>query len=104
MRVVFEKPFGTSYETAVDLNRTLHSIMREDQIFRLDHYLGEGPFRTCCTCVWQHDVRPTWDNHIDCITITMSENFGVDDRGSFTTRRHHPRCRAEPPPSGTLPS
>lgn len=84
-RVVFEKPFGTSYETAVDLNRTLHSIMREDQIFRLDHYLGKEPVQDVLYLRFGNTMfEPTWDNHyIDCIMITMSENFGVDDRGSF---------------------
>ena len=84
-RVVFEKPFGTSYDTAVDLNRTLHSIMREDQIFRLDHYLGKEPVQDVLYLRFGNTMfEPTWDNHyIDCIMITMSENFGVDDRGSF---------------------
>lgn len=84
-RVVFEKPFGTSYKTAVDLNRTLHSIMREDQIFRLDHYLGKEPVQDLLYLRFANTLfEPLWDNHyVDCIMITMSEDFGVEDRGSF---------------------
>lgn len=84
-RVVFEKPFGTSYKTAVDLNKTLHGLMREDQIFRLDHYLGKEPVQDLLYLRFANTLfEPLWDNHyVDCIMITMAENFGVEDRGGF---------------------
>lgn len=84
-RIVFEKPFGTSYDTAVDLNKTLHGFMREDQIFRLDHYLGKEPVQDLLYLRFGNTLfEPIWDNHyVDCIMITMSEDFGVEDRGSF---------------------
>lgn len=84
-RVVFEKPFGTSYKTAVDLNKTLHGLMREDQIFRLDHYLGKEPVQDLLYLRFANTLfEPLWDNHyVDSIMITMAENFGVEDRGAF---------------------
>lgn len=84
-RIVFEKPFGTSYETAVQLNNDLHAIMREDQIFRLDHYLGKEPVVDMVYLRFGNTLfEPLWDNHyVDCIMITMAEDFGVEDRGSF---------------------
>jgi glucose-6-phosphate 1-dehydrogenase len=84
-RIVFEKPFGTSYITAVDMNRTLHSIMREDQIYRLDHYLGKEPVQDLLYLRFANTLfEPVWDNRsVGCIMITMAEDFGVADRGSF---------------------
>ncbi len=84
-RVVFEKPFGTSYKTAVDMNRTLHAIMREDQIYRLDHYLGKEPVQDLLYLRFANTLfEPLWDNHyVACIMVTMAEDFGVADRGSF---------------------
>jgi glucose-6-phosphate 1-dehydrogenase len=84
-RIVFEKPFGTSYQTAVDMNRTLHSIMREDQIYRLDHYLGKEPVQDLLYLRFANTLfEPVWDNHyVACIMVTMAEDFGVADRGSF---------------------
>lgn len=84
-RIVFEKPFGTSYESAVELNKTLHSIMREDQIYRLDHYLGKEPVLDLLYLRFSNTMfEPLWQNHyVDSIMITMAEDFGVADRGSF---------------------
>lgn len=84
-RIVFEKPFGTSYETACALTDTLHGFMREDQIFRLDHYLGKEPVLDLLYLRFGNTMfEPTWNNHyVDSIMITMAEDFGVDDRGSF---------------------
>lgn len=84
-RVVFEKPFGTSLETASQLNQDLHAIMREEQIFRLDHYLGKEPVLDLLYFRFGNTMfEPIWDNHyVDSIMITMAEDFGVEDRGSF---------------------
>ncbi|MEI8081624.1 MAG: glucose-6-phosphate dehydrogenase, partial [Actinomycetes bacterium] len=84
-RIIFEKPFGTSLQTAVALNKTLHTFMREDQIFRLDHYLGKEPVLDLMYMRFGNTwFEPTWNNHyVDCIMITMAEDFGVQDRGSF---------------------
>ena len=70
--------FGTSYDTAVDLNRTLHSIMRKNQIFPTRPLPGQGTSSgRAVPALRQHDVRADLGtNHcIDCIMITMSENF-----------------------------
>lgn len=84
-RIVFEKPFGTNLDSAIQLNKDLHAIMREDQIFRLDHYLGKDQVQDILYVRFSNTIfEPLWNNHyVDCIMITMAENFGVEDRGSF---------------------
>lgn len=84
-RIVFEKPFGTSLETAIALNNDLHKIMREEQIFRLDHYLGKEPVLDLQYLRFSNTVfEPIWNHrYVDCVMVTMAENFGVEDRGSF---------------------
>lgn len=84
-RIVFEKPFGTSSATAVELNKTLHSLLREEQIFRIDHYLGKEPVLDVMYLRFANALfEPIWNNHyVSVIMITMAENFGVEDRGSF---------------------
>ncbi len=84
-RVVFEKPFGTDYDSAKQLNDDLHKIMREDQVFRLDHYLGKDQVQDILYVRFSNTFfEPLWDRHyVDSIMITMAEDFGVEDRGSF---------------------
>lgn len=84
-RIVFEKPFGTSLTTAKQLNTTLHSLLREEQIFRIDHYLGKDPVMDVMYLRFANSIfESVWNDHyVASIMITMAENFGVDDRGSF---------------------
>lgn len=84
-RVVFEKPFGTSLTSAQELNQQLHAIMREDQIFRIDHYLGKQPIQDLIYLRFANTIlEKIWNGRdIDCIMVTMAEDFGVADRGSF---------------------
>ncbi|MDP3972874.1 MAG: glucose-6-phosphate dehydrogenase [Candidatus Nanopelagicales bacterium] len=84
-RIVFEKPFGTSLETAVALNAKLHTLLREEQIFRIDHYLGKDPVMDLLYLRFSNTLfEPVWNhNHALAIMVTMAEDFGVDDRGSF---------------------
>lgn len=84
-RVVFEKPFGTSLSSAQELNTQLHAIMREDQIFRIDHYLGKQPIQDLIYLRFANTLlEKIWNgNDVDCIMVTMAEDFGVADRGSF---------------------
>jgi len=84
-RIVFEKPFGTSLETAVELNAKLHTLLREEQIFRLDHYLGKDPVLDLLYLRFSNSFfEPIWNHyHVKAIMVTMAEDFGVDDRGSF---------------------
>lgn len=84
-RIVFEKPFGTSLATARQLNQTLHSLLREEQIFRIDHYLGKDPVMDVMYLRFANSIfESVWNDHyVAAIMVTMAEDFGVDDRGSF---------------------
>ncbi|MCH2160740.1 MAG: glucose-6-phosphate dehydrogenase [Phycisphaerales bacterium] len=84
-RVIVEKPFGHDYQSAVDLYASLSKMLREEQLYRIDHYLGKNAVQDIM--VWRFANRmfePLWNNqHIDSVQITMSESFDVSDRGSF---------------------
>jgi glucose-6-phosphate 1-dehydrogenase len=87
-RVAVEKPFGTSLDTAIELNERLHRVLREDQILRIDHYLGKEPVQDIeyvrFSNAW---LEPLWRReYVESIQITMAEDFGVEDRGSFYDR------------------
>ncbi|OBF26758.1 glucose-6-phosphate dehydrogenase [Mycobacterium sp. ACS1612] len=84
-RVVVEKPFGHDLESARALNAQLRSVLDEWQIFRIDHFLGKEPAMDIMFLRFANSVfEPLWNrDRIQCVQITMAENFGVDDRGSF---------------------
>ena len=84
-RLVIEKPFGHDRQSAQALNRTLHQHFPEEAIFRIDHYLGKEPVQSIVyTRFANAPFESLWNrNYVRSIQITMSEAFGVDDRGSF---------------------
>jgi len=84
-RVAVEKPFGTSLVTARELNDRLLQVLTEDQLFRVDHFLGKEPVQDIMYLRFANALfEPLWNRHyIDSIQITMAESFGVEDRGSF---------------------
>ncbi len=84
-RVVVEKPFGHDLASARALNDELRSVLEEWQIFRIDHFLGKEPAMDIMFLRFANSVfEPLWNrDRIQCVQITMAENFGVDDRGSF---------------------
>jgi glucose-6-phosphate 1-dehydrogenase len=84
-RVVVEKPFGRDVETARELGRTLHQYFPEENIFRIDHYLGKEPVQNILYTRFANPMfEPIWNrDYIRSIQITMAEDFGVQDRGKF---------------------
>ena len=84
-RVVVEKPFGHDLESARALADELHQYVDESQLYRIDHYLGKMGLDEVLYLRFANTMlEPVLNrNHIECIQITMAEDFGVDDRGHF---------------------
>ena len=83
--VVIEKPFGHDLESARALNEELRQVLGEDQILRIDHYLGKEPVMDISYLRFANSLlEPVWNrSHISHVQMTIAEDFGVDDRGRF---------------------
>jgi glucose-6-phosphate 1-dehydrogenase len=84
-RVVIEKPFGHDLASAKALAAEIHHSISEEQIFRVDHFLGKLGFEELLYLRYANTILdPVWNNsHVSSIQITMAERFGVEDRGRF---------------------
>jgi len=84
-RVAVEKPFGHDLASARALNAELHRYLEEGQIYRIDHFLGKEPTMDILFLRFSNVIfEPLWNrDHIQTVQITMAEDFGVYDRGSF---------------------
>ena len=84
-RIIIEKPFGTDLKSAQELNRKLLADMSEEQIYRIDHYLGKETVQNIIVLRFGNGIfEPLWNrNHIDHVQITVAETVGVEARGKF---------------------
>jgi len=84
-RLVVEKPFGHDYTSAKELNEEIKRSFTEEEIYRIDHYLGKEMVQNIQVIRFANSMfEPLWNNrHIDNIQITASETVGVEDRASY---------------------
>ena len=84
-RIVVEKPFGTDLTTARALNAHLHTVFRESQVFRIDHYLGKESVQNILALRSANTIfEPVWNRrYIDHVQITVAEEVKVGRRGAF---------------------
>ncbi|GGG76162.1 glucose-6-phosphate dehydrogenase [Paenibacillus radicis (ex Gao et al. 2016)] len=84
-RVVIEKPFGYDLESARKLNDQIRQVFREEEVFRIDHYLGKEMVQNIQVIRFANALfEPLWNNnHIANVQITLSETVGVEERGGY---------------------
>jgi len=84
-RIIIEKPFGRNLESAVILNRDMTKIFHEDQIYRIDHYLGKETVQNILAFRFANGIfEPLWNrNYIQHVEIFASEHVGVENRGGY---------------------
>ncbi len=84
-RVVIEKPFGTDFRSARSLNEQIHKTLHENQIYRIDHYLGKETVQNILVTRFANTIfEPLWNRtYIDHVEVTVAEAVGVEHRGRF---------------------
>lgn len=87
-RIIIEKPFGRDGASAKSLNSLLHQYFAEDQVFRIDHYLGKETVQNLMVMRFGNAIfEPLWNyKYIDHVQITVSETLGVGSRGGYYDR------------------
>jgi glucose-6-phosphate 1-dehydrogenase len=84
-RVIVEKPFGHDLASAIQLNKELKQVLSENQIYRIDHYLGKETVQNLMVFRFSNNIiEPLWNrNYVDHVQITAAETVGVEHRGGF---------------------
>ena len=84
-RIIVEKPFGTDLESARALQRTIEAVFPENEIYRIDHYLGKEPVQDIIALRFANTIfEPIWNrNYVQHVQITSAESLGVEERGGY---------------------
>ncbi len=84
-RIIVEKPFGYDLNSAIELNNTMHTVFSENQIYRIDHYLGKETVQNVLVTRFANGIfEPIWNrNYIHHIEVTSAENIGIENRGGY---------------------
>ncbi|MGO2082822.1 glucose-6-phosphate dehydrogenase [Vagococcus sp.] len=84
-RLIIEKPFGVDHESATQLNNEISAVFSEEQIFRIDHYLGKEMIQNIAAVRFGNNIfESLWNyKYIDNIQITLAESLGVEERGGY---------------------
>ena len=84
-RIIIEKPFGTDLSTAEALNQSIHTVFREDQIYRIDHYLGKETVQNIFALRFANSIfEPIWNrNFVDHVQITVAEEVVIGRRAGY---------------------
>lgn len=84
-RVIIEKPFGSDYASAYELNEEIRAVFHEEDIYRIDHYLGKEMIQNISAIRFANNIfESMWNNrYIDNVQISLAEDLGVEDRGGY---------------------
>jgi glucose-6-phosphate 1-dehydrogenase len=85
VRIIIEKPFGRDLASSRALNQVVTSVFAEEQVYRIDHYLGKETVQNILVFRWANGIfEPLWNrNHVDHVQITVGESIGVENRGAY---------------------
>jgi glucose-6-phosphate 1-dehydrogenase len=87
-RIVIEKPFGSDLKSARQLDATVSRVFNEDQVYRIDHYLGKETVQNILAFRFANAIfEPVWNSHyVDSVQVTVAEELGVESRGAYYER------------------